>query len=150
MLKQFADLTIEADGRYAEDYELKFLEDYLESQDLRMSAYVKIKDNAEAILEAVRVAKNKRNSEFKDYYGTCKRDLNDLIRYCAAALLFDDMERLRTNMLLWFQTIAKSWTFEDDNNDTYDVLLQVIPQFLTPEEAKFALPVFELNCAVLA
>ncbi|BAQ60536.1 hypothetical protein GM3708_942 [Geminocystis sp. NIES-3708] len=149
MLKQFADLTIEADGRYAEDYELKFLEDYLESQDLRMSAYIKIRDNADAIVEAVRVGKNKRNPEFKDYYATCKRDFIDLIRYSAAALLFDDLERLRTNMLLWFQTIAKSWTFEDDNNDTYDVLLQVIPQFLTPEEAKLALPIFELNCAVL-
>lgn len=149
MLKQFADLTIEADGRYAEDYELKFLEDYLESQDIRMSAYIKIRDNADAIVEAVRVGKNKRNPEFKDYYSTCKRDFIDLIRYSAAALLFDDLERLRTNMLLWFQTIAKSWTFEDDNNDTYDVLLQVIPQFLTPEEAKLALPIFELNCAVL-
>lgn len=149
MLKQFADLTLEADGRYAEDYELKFLEDYLDSQDIRMSAYIKIRDNADAIVEAVRVGKNKRNPEFKDYYTTCKRDLIDLIRYCAAALLFDDLERLRTNMLLWFQTIAKSWTFEDDNNDTYDVLLQVIPQFLTPEEVKIALPIFELNRVVL-
>ncbi|NCO75434.1 MAG: hypothetical protein GW856_09375 [Cyanobacteria bacterium] len=149
MLKQFADLTLEADGRYAEDFELKFLEDYLESQQIRMSAYIKIRDNADAIVEAVKVGKNKRNPEFKDYYATCKRDLIDLIRYCAAALLFDDLERLRTNMLLWFQTISKSWNFEDDNHDTYDVLLQVIPQFLTPEEAKYALPIFELNCAVL-
>lgn len=36
-----------------------------------------------------------------------------------------------------------------DNIDTYEVLLQVIPQFLTLEEAKLALPIFELNCAVL-
>ncbi|MBL1210829.1 hypothetical protein [Geminocystis sp. GBBB08] len=149
MLKQFADLTIEADGRYAQDYELKFLEDYLDSQHLRMSAYLKIRDNATKIVEAVRVGKQKRNPEFQDYYGTCKRDLIDLIRYCAAALLFDDMERLRTNMLLWFQTIARSYTFEEDNNDTYEVLSQVIQTFLTPEEAKLALPIFELNCVVL-
>lgn len=149
MLKQFADLTLEADGRYAQDYELQFLEDYLDSKDLRMSAYIKIRDNAREIVEAVRVGKNERNPEFKDFYVTCKRDFIDLVRYCAAALLFDDMERLRTNMLLWFQTIAKSYNFEDDNNDTYDVLLEVIPQFLTPEEAEIALPIFELNCAVL-
>jgi hypothetical protein len=149
MLKQFADLTLEADGRYAEDYELKFLEDYLDSQDIRMSAYVKIRDSAKEIVEAVRVAKNKRNPDFQDYYATCKRDLIDLIRYCAAALLFDDMERLRTNMLLWFQTISRAYNFENDNIDTYEVLLQVIPQFLTPEEAKLALPIFELNCVVL-
>ncbi|BAQ64324.1 hypothetical protein [Geminocystis sp. NIES-3709] len=149
MLKQFADLTLEADGRYAEDYELRFLEDYLSSQDIRLSAYIKIRDSATEIVEAVRIGKQKRNAEFEDFYGTCKRDLIDLVRYCAAALLFDDMERLRTNMLLWFQTIARSFNFENDNNDTYEVLLGVIPQFLTPEETKLALPIFELNCAVL-
>ncbi|MBE9222235.1 hypothetical protein IQ215_05945 [Cyanobacterium stanieri LEGE 03274] len=149
MLKQFADLTLEADGRYAEDYELKFLDNYFATKDLRMSAYVKIRDAADEIIEAVRVGKQQRNPEFTDFYVTCKRDLIDLLRYSAAALLFDDMERLRTNMLLWFQTISKAYKFEDDNVDTYDVLLKAIRQFLTPEEAKLAIPIFELNCAVL-
>jgi len=114
-----------------------------------MSAYMKIRDGADEIMEAVKVGKQKRNPEFKDYYVTCKRDMVDLLRYSAAALLFDDMERLRTNMLLWFQTISKAYKFEDDNIDTYDLLLKVISEFLTPEEAKLAIPVFELNCAVL-
>lgn len=149
MLKQFADLTLEADGRYAEDHELRFLEDYFVTKDLRMSAYVKIRDSAQDIIEAVRVGKQKRNPEFKDFYSTCKRDLIDLLRYSAAALLFDDMERLRTNMLLWFQTISMAYKFEDDNVDTYDILLKSIRQYLTPEEAKLAMPIFELNCAVL-
>ncbi|WP_069792066.1 hypothetical protein A5482_002835 [Cyanobacterium sp. IPPAS B-1200] len=149
MLKQFADLTLEADGRYAQDYELRFLDNYFETKDLRMSAYMKIRDGADEIMEAVKVGKQKRNPEFKDYYVTCKRDMVDLLRYSAAALLFDDMERLRTNMLLWFQTISKAYKFEDDNVDTYDLLLKVISEFLTPEEAKLAIPVFELNCAVL-
>lgn len=95
------------------------------------------------------MGKQERNPEFKDYYATCKRDLIDLLRYSAAALLFDDLERLRTNMLVWFQTIARAYTFEEDNIDTYDVLLQVISDFLTPEEAKVAIPVFELNRVVL-
>jgi len=33
MLKQFADLTLEADGRYAQDYELRFLDNYFETKD---------------------------------------------------------------------------------------------------------------------
>lgn len=149
MLKQLGELTLEADGRYAEDYELDFIEDYLESLAIRMSAYIKIRDSAKEIIEAVRVGKAKRNPEFQDYYSTCKRDLIDILRYSAAALLFDDIERLRTNMLLWFQTIARAFTFEDDNNDTYEVLLEVMPQFLTSEEMKIALPIFELNRVVL-
>ncbi len=149
MLRQFSDLTLEADGRYAEDRELQFLESYFDSYETRLSAYLKIRDSAKEIVEKVREGKQKRNPEFQDYYATCKRDLIDLLRYSAAALLFDDLERLRTNMLLWFQTIARAYNFEDDNNDTYDVLLRVIPDFLTPEEAKLALPIFELNKVVL-
>ncbi len=149
MLRQFANLTVDADGRYANDRELEFLASYLDSYETRLSAYIKIRDSAAEIVEQVRLGKQKRNSEFEDFYSTCKRDLIDLLRYSAAALLFDDLERLRTNMLLWFQTIARAYTFEEDNNDTYDVLSKVIAQFLTPEEAKFAVPVFELNKVVL-
>ncbi|MBF2055881.1 MAG: hypothetical protein IGQ45_01390 [Cyanobacterium sp. T60_A2020_053] len=149
MLKQFAELTLEADGRYAQDYELTFLEDYFKTQELRQSAYIKIRDSAKQIIKAVKDEKIKRNPEFENYYATCLRDLVDLLRYSAAALLFDDMERFRTNMLLWFQTISQAFKFEGDNQDTYDALLKVIPQFLTPEEAKLAIPIFELNCAVL-
>lgn len=149
MLRQFANLTVEADGRYATDNELKFLENYFDSYETRFNAYVKIRDSAADIVEKVRLGKQKRNPEFEDFYVTCKRDLIDLLRYCAAALLFDDLERLRTNMLLWFQTISRAYNFEDDNVDTYDVLLRVISEFLTPEEAKFAIPVFELNRVVL-
>jgi hypothetical protein len=149
MLRQFADLCIEADGRYANDGELEFLTSYFDSYHTRLSAYQKIKDSAEEIVEKVRQGKQKRNPEFQDFYATCKRDLIDLLRYSAAALLFDDLERLRTNMLLWFQTISRAYTFEDDNIDTYDILFRVISQFLTPEEAKFALPVFELVRVVL-
>ncbi|HIK38743.1 MAG: hypothetical protein NZ901_10370 [Geminocystis sp.] len=149
MLRQLADLTLEADGRYAEDYELQFLEDYLDSLDLRVQIYNKIRDNADKIIEQVRLGKQKRNPQFQDFYATCKRDLMDLLRYSAAAILFDDLERHRTNALLWFQTISRAFSFTDDNNDTYEVLLEVMRQLLTPEEAKIALPAFELNCVVL-
>ncbi|AFZ54087.1 hypothetical protein VKI21_00090 [Cyanobacterium aponinum UTEX 3222] len=149
MLRQFSDLTLEVDGRYAQDYELQFLEDYLDSHQLRMSAYIKIRDNAQAICDRVKEEKQKLHPNWKDYYVTCLRDMVDLLRYSATALLFDDMERLRTNMLLWFQTISRAYNFTDDNIETYDLLLKVVPEFLTPEEAKYAIPAFELNCAVL-
>ncbi len=150
MLKELADLTIEVDGRYAQDYELQFLEDYLESQSARISAYNKIKTLNEEMIEQVKLVKQKRNPEFEDYYPTCKRDFKNLLHYLAAALLFDDLERLRTSSLVWFQSIARAYNFEEDNNDTYDILLEVIPQFFSAEELKVALPVFELNRAVLS
>lgn len=150
MLKELANLTLEADARYAAPSELEFLKTYLDSVEIRVSAYKKIRDSADEIIEQVRAEKHNRNPEFKDFYVTCKRDTVDLLRYSAAALLFDDLERLRTNMLLWFQTISRSYNFLDDNNDTYGILLEVIQRFLTPEEAKLAVPIFQLNQAVLS
>jgi hypothetical protein len=149
MLRQLADLTLEADARYAEDYELEFLEDYLDSLEIRIGAYTKITTLVDEIVEQVRLVKQQRHDDFEDFYPTCKRDLVSLIRYSAAALLFDDLERLRTNMLIWFQSIARSFNFEEDNNDTYSILLEVVPQFFSSEELEFVIPVFELNRTVL-
>jgi hypothetical protein len=149
MLRQLADLTLEVDGVYAEDYQLEFIEDYLDSYEIRVSAYNKISSLSTEIVEQVRLIKQKRDPNFEDFYATCKRDLIDLLRYSAAALLFDDLERLRTNMLIWFQSIARAWNFEEDNNDTYDALLEAVAQFFSEEELKYVLPVFELNRVVL-
>lgn len=49
MLRQFSNLTVEADGRYATDNELEFLENYFDSYEVRLSAYVKIRDSATEI-----------------------------------------------------------------------------------------------------
>ena len=42
MLNQLSRLSVEADGRYATTEELQFLKDYIQSLDLRLSAYEKI------------------------------------------------------------------------------------------------------------
>ena len=149
MLRQLADLTLEADARYAEDYELQFLEEYCDSLEVRISAYTKIRTLADEIIEQVKIVKQERHDDFEDYYSTCKRDLTRLLLYSASAILFDDLDRMRENALLWFQTIARAFNYEDDNVDTYGILLEVMKQFLSKEELEYALPVFELNCTVL-
>ncbi len=53
MLTQFSKLSLDTDGRYATDSELKFIEDYLDSVDIRISTYEKIKSYEEEILQEV-------------------------------------------------------------------------------------------------
>jgi len=50
MFKQLTRLSIDADGRYASDSELQFLQDYLDSAELRMSAYEKVREQEEQII----------------------------------------------------------------------------------------------------
>ena len=45
MFKQLTRLSIDADGRYATDDELKFLDDYLATVETRVSTYETIREN---------------------------------------------------------------------------------------------------------
>ena len=149
MLREISGLTLETDGRYATDGELQFLDSYCDSLDLRISAYQKIANSHKQIIDRVKVVRQEKQGHEEDLPAICRKDLMFLIRYSAAALLFDDLERLRTGMLLWHQTISRSFHYEEHSNEMYDILLQVIPEFVSQEELELVLPVFELDRIVL-
>ena len=149
MLREISELTLETDGRYAIDAELDFLDNYCDSLELRMSAYQKIADSQKQIIDRIKVVRQEKKGNQEDLPAICRKDLMFLIRYSASALLFDDLERLRTGMLLWHQTISRSFHYEDDSTEIYDFLVQVIPEFVSEEELELVLPVFELNRIVL-
>lgn len=150
MLKGLADLTIKTDGRYANSSELEFLKKYLGETDNRIQAYKKVRDNAENIIKKVEEEKRKLDPEFENLYSTCQRDLVDLLRYSAAAMLFDDLERLRNGMLVWYKTIVRAYHYEEDTDQTYRMLQDIIKLYLSEEETKYIMPALQLNHAVLA
>jgi hypothetical protein len=149
MLKQLADLTLEADARYATADQLQFLKNYLDSVDDRVEAYKKMRDAADSIIEQVKLEKQKINPDF-EWYNICKRDIVDLLRYSAAAMLFDDLERLRNGMLVWYKTIVRAYNYEQDSDESYRILQDVIKIYLSPEEVDFVMGALQLNHAVLA
>ncbi len=55
MLTQLTRLSVETDGRYAKLEEVQFLKDYLQSMDVRLSAYEKIRAAQEQIILQVEV-----------------------------------------------------------------------------------------------
>jgi len=111
MLKQLARLSVEADGRYASAKELQFLKDYLQSLDQHVSAYEKIQAAEAEIISKVEESIRATDPHLfhkgsRDVTPTCKRDRVDVLRYSAAALLSNDLDRLREGLLLWYQTIS--------------------------------------------
>lgn len=155
MLKQLARLSVEADGRYATAKELQFLKDYIDSVDRRIGAYEKIQ-----AMEAVIVSKidETRSAAEPDLFtkvsqvdGTvvCKRDFTNILRYSAAALLFDDCDRVPDNYLLWYKTIVRTFRYDRPAGVTYKVVQDVIKEYLTPQEATLFNPILELNQVVL-
>lgn len=155
MLSQFSKLSLDTDGRYATDSELKFIEDYLESIDMRIQTYERIKVNEEAILQEVEAKMhelNQNNCLYKmDEHGKeiCRRDRKNAVKYSNAAMLVDDLDRLRDGLLIWLKTIVRAVGYERFVRNHYPIIQEVIKQYLTPEEAKFILPALQLDCTIL-
>lgn len=155
MLKQLAQLSVEADGRYATSQELQFLKNYLQTVDQRVSAYEKIRDAEEAIVEQTQAkAKTLDSNAFlrshdvpgssRDVSGRAKYDNTMLLQFAAAAMLFDELDRFKESLLVWHRTIMKSFQVQHPTQITYKVLPDVVKQHLTPEEAALLMPALRL------
>ncbi|MBW4577288.1 MAG: phycobilisome protein [Aphanothece sp. CMT-3BRIN-NPC111] len=154
MLTQLTRLSVETDGRYAKLEELQFLKDYLQSMDVRLSAYEKIRAAQEQIILQVEVKMCDMDpslfrSAAGDFTEIWRKDIGQLLRYAAAALLFNEPDHLREGLLLWHNTIAKSFKFERTCNTTFRVMPEVIKEYLTPQEAALFCPILELNHILL-
>ncbi|MGK7872233.1 MAG: allophycocyanin [Xenococcaceae cyanobacterium] len=155
MLKQLARLSVEADGRYATASELQFLKDYLQSVDQRISAYEKIRDAEEKIIDQVEakmrsIDPNLFLRDSQDITSVCKRDRKHTLRCSAAAMLINDLDRLRDGFLLWQRTIVQAFDIERPTEVTYQVMPEIIKQYLTAEEAELVMSVLQLDLTLLS
>lgn len=155
MLSQLANLSVEADGRYAAQSELQFLKDYFQSLNLRLSAYQKIQA---AEKEIIRDVETKILSASPDLLRRGSQDLTSkwrldtvrVLRHSAAALLIDDRNRLRDRLLLWFQTILGSFQAKKTSELTFQIMQDAIKQYLTAEEANLFIPILEMNRSIFS
>ena len=155
MLKQLSHLSVEADGRYATDQELQFLKNYLQSVDQRISSYEKIRDAAEEIMDQTKAQidsqkPNLFNRDSQDLSSIWRRDVGIILRCSAAAMLINDLDRLREGLLLWHRTIVNANKTLPISQITYDVIPEIIQQHLTAEEAELMMPVVQLDQSVLS
>lgn len=154
MLTQFARLSVETDGRYASDSELDFIEDYCETLDTRINTYEKIRDAAVEIIPRMEVEKKKADPTLfqlagKDVTERCQSDLKRGLRYAATAVLFNDLDYLRENPLLWFRSIVHSFGFDRDVDATYAIFPTVVKNYLNDEEMALMSSVFQVYRSVL-
>ena len=155
MLKQLEQLSMSAEGRYATARELEFLENYLPTVDLRISAYQKIRDREDEIIDRLEAKMREKMPEIfqsgsGDLSSSYKRDTKRILRNAIAAMLIDDLDRLRENILLWQRTIIKAFKVKHIAAVAHTTMPEIIQQYLTPEEFEAIDPVLQLNRAILA
>ncbi|MFQ4136426.1 phycobilisome protein [Nodosilinea sp. PGN35] len=154
MLTDVQALVAATDGRYASDQELIFLQQYLGSVSTRLRAYQKIQRAEQQIVGQVMARLKASNPNIfgvggQDLAAKWQRDTVRVLRYGAAALLLDDEEWFKDNLLLWFQTIMQAFGAQESCNLTYAAMQEVMAQHLNGEELRLILPILELSRTTL-
>jgi hypothetical protein len=150
MLSQFARLSTVADGRYATPEELQFLKDYFRSFNRRVSAYKKIQAAETEIIRKAQqriqaIDPNLLGGGSQEVMAKWRLDTIRVLRYTTAALISNDIERFRNDFVVWFHSVLKALEVDYSAEITYQVILDIIKQYLTAEEAAIFIPIWELN-----
>ena len=155
MLNRLEKLSVAAEGRFATPEELRSLKDYFPTVSSRLTAYQKIRDRETEIIEQLRVKMLEKQPDIfqmnsKDVTSLYERDTKIVLRIASGAMLIDDLDRLRENILLWQRTIVKAFQVKHIAALAHATMPEIIEQFLTPEEYTLIKPILMLNRTVLA
>ncbi|MEN9226383.1 MAG: hypothetical protein Q6L60_07560 [Thermostichus sp. HHBFW_bins_43] len=150
MLTRLRELSIAADGRYLRDEEMQFMETYLASFDLRLSAYRKLQDAEAQIIRDVEMKLRALDPYLlmrgvEDFSNKWKADTVRVLRLSALAMLLDDEQRYKDRFLYWFQTLMRAFRTQRSCEATYRFLQEVVANYLTREEVRLLKPILETN-----
>ncbi len=154
MLQHLHTLCAETDGRYASDEELLFFQDYLKTARLRFALYQKLQHIEPTLIQQILAELQQKSPDLlkmgsTDMTAKWQRDTVRTLRYMATAVLVDDADLFQERMLLWFQTIMKSFGAEASCAATYKTMQSLLSQTLTHEELQLMTPILEMSQAML-
>ncbi|NJR70262.1 MAG: phycobilisome protein [Synechococcales cyanobacterium CRU_2_2] len=151
MLSQTKALLQTAEGRYATDAELQFLEDYAQSFPARLKAYQALRQQERSLIQKTYAHLRAHHPELlstgaqdKEAVRKWQRDTVFVLRFSALAMLLDDGEALRDRLMLWFQTIMRAFGMQKVCYHTYATLKSVTLE-LIPEGGDLIAQVLEEN-----
>jgi nitric oxide reductase activation protein len=150
MLSQIQTLVREAEGRYATDAELQFLEDYTQSFPHRLRAYQNLRKQERSLIQQSYNQLKAQHPELfpagqKEAVRKWQRDTIWILRYSAVAMLLDDVDSLRDRILLWFQTIMRAFGVQKTCYLTYSSLKTLAPQLMGEADGALLAEVLEVN-----
>jgi hypothetical protein len=154
MFVELERLSVEADARYASDDELDFIYNYIQSFNIRNQTYLNLQVHESEIIDRVytklrSLDPNLLKNGSENISEKWRRDTSKVLKYVALTVLINDSEYLKSQLLIWFQTIMQAFNAERSCNATYDIMQQIVKQVLEPEEAALVSPILELNRSLL-
>jgi hypothetical protein len=150
MLSQLDQLCRATEDRFAQDQELEFLEDYVQSFHLRKQLYSKLRSVENELVQKVYNQLQAKHPDLlkvgnQDMSAKWQKDTLRVLRYIAHAVLMNDMETYRQRFLLWFQTIMKAFGTQESCQVTYEIMTLVLQRSLPPQEYALIEPFLKLT-----
>lgn len=154
MLTQLRQLSLRADGRYATDAEMAFMDGYVASFEQRLAVYRKLQAVESQVIADVERQMKALDPQLlmrgiEDFSGKWKADTVRVLRLTAMAMLMDDVERYKERFLFWFQTLMRAFKTQKSCEATYRLLQESLKKHLTGTEAALVCPILEINREML-
>ena len=143
-----------SEGRYPTRAEQALLRGWAEQVETRLAALEAIRAAEEAIvgqaLDEVLAAYPNVEKFYKGIRTSGVRDLSLVLRYCAQALLRDDLQYLEDSLLTWMSTILRGVGLAPQFiEDTYKAMIKAAARELPPPVSELLRPYLERCVAVL-
>jgi hypothetical protein len=117
----------QADGRYFSDAELKTLERYVQTYSLRLKTYALICEKGnEMVQRSLQILAQTDAQTVQQYKDKCVRDMTFVLQALATAILRDDEEGFRQQLVLWMQNIMAALDKEDQSARAYRMLQEEV------------------------
>lgn len=137
----------EARGRYLEPAEQSALIDYAETLEERLAAMRAVEEHEQQMVDE---AVEKMFAEHPDAASRhefveekAKRDMILVVRYCALAMIRDDVEALDQQLLHWFATIVDAFEMRDLLETSYLALIEAADSRLDEQDFDWIAPYFQ-------
>ncbi len=153
MNTEIKEMFSDAEGRYLEADESQKLKQFAQSLQSRLETMEAVKAAEKAIvsetLDAVWETHPEIESRYTKARENCTRDVTLVLRYCAMAMVREDMTFLRDKMLYWLRTILQAFQFGPILDTTYRVLPRRVEAHLTPGQVQLLAPYLKETHRVL-
>ncbi|HEY9624875.1 MAG TPA: hypothetical protein V6C78_31395 [Crinalium sp.] len=127
----------QADGRYFTDVELGVLDGYCQTYPARLQTYNILCEKADTLVEqALQKLAQTDGAVVTTHKEACVRDMNYVLRSVAIAILKDDHEGFRQQLVLWMQNIMAALRKEAQSAKAYMFLQDVVKVSMPVESAK--------------
>lgn len=144
----------DASGRYLDRDEVAKLNEFARSLPVRMKAMQMVEQAEEAILEDTINEVFRKHPDFASKHmharDKCRRDVGYVLRYCAMAMVRNDIDGLKERLLFWLQTILHSFEFKDTIDTTYRTLLVSCERHLPEKYFDLIAPYLRLTHRILS